>query len=183
MSLVIFFYRTITAMDPMDVINERTLNELIAEFKNCDKDNKGVIPVAEVMKIIFKLQKTYQIDDSDARSMVTDLDPQGDVEFVSFPDFLLMMTKKLMRNSETEIIESFRTFEQKGGDKGTISPATLFHVLGSVGSELSRVSPEVVSSSLKLKSEDETINYQTVVNNLINQADTMDLREEIFAED
>lgn len=118
------------------------IEEQIAEFKDTfvyfDEDKDDKLSVQELGTLLSSLGQTYS--KAELQAMISDLDDRvdigGDRDFrIDFKDFLSLMARK-MKDSDTEeeLIEAFKVFDQDGD--GFISAGELRYSMANLGERL-----------------------------------------------
>uniref|UniRef100_K4DIE3 RCaMP n=2 Tax=Entacmaea quadricolor TaxID=6118 RepID=K4DIE3_ENTQU len=115
---------------------DQLTEEQIAEFKEAfslfDKDGDGTITTKELGTVMRSLGQNPT--EAELQDMINEVDADGDGT-IDFPEFLIMMARKMKdTDSEEEIREAFRVFDKDGN--GYISAAELRHVMTNLGEKL-----------------------------------------------
>ncbi|XP_037758293.2 calmodulin-A [Chelonia mydas] len=136
--------------------------EQIAEFKEAfslfDKDGDGSITTSELGNVMQSLGQNPT--EAELQDMIGELDTDGSGT-VDFPEFLSLMARKMRdMDSEEEIREAFRVFDEDG--IGYISAAELRHVMTNLGEKLT---DEEVDEMIKEADADGNgqVNYEEFV--------------------
>lgn len=136
--------------------------EQIAEFKEAfslfDKDGDGSITTSELGNVMQSLGQNPT--EAELQDMIGELDTDGSGT-VDFPEFLSLMARKMRdMDSEEEIREAFRVFDEDG--IGYISAAELRHVMTNLGEKLT---DEEVDEMIKEadSNSDGQVNYEEFV--------------------
>ena len=106
------------------------------EFKEAmslfDRNDDGKIVIEELGTVMSSLGQNPT--DAELKDMINEVDADGN-GFIDFPEFLVMMARKMKdTDSEEEIKEAFRTFDKDGN--GFISKAELTNVMANQGESL-----------------------------------------------
>ncbi|EMP39433.1 Calmodulin, striated muscle [Chelonia mydas] len=136
--------------------------EQIAEFKEAfslfDKDGDGSITTGELGNVMQSLGQNPT--EAELQDMIGELDTDGSGT-VDFPEFLSLMARKMRdMDSEEEIREAFRVFDEDG--IRYISAAELRHVMTNLGEKLT---DEEVDEMIKEADADGNgqVNYEEFV--------------------
>nr|XP_048706118.1 calmodulin-like protein 3 [Caretta caretta] len=142
--------------------------EQIAEFKEAfslfDKDGDGSITTGELGTVMRSLGQNPT--EAKLQDMVGELDTDGSGT-VDFPEFLSLMARKMRdMDSEEEIREAFRVFDEDG--IGYISAAELRHVMTNLGEKLT---DEEVDEMIKEADADGNgqVNYEEFVRMMVSK--------------
>ncbi|CAM4481875.1 unnamed protein product [Lepidochelys olivacea] len=142
--------------------------EQIAEFKEAfslfDKDGDGSITTGELGTVMWSLGQNPT--EAELQDMVGELDTDGSGT-VDFPEFLSLMARKMRdMDSEEEIREAFRVFDEDG--IGYISAAELRHVMTNLGEKLT---DEEVDEMIKEADADGNgqVNYEEFVRMMVSK--------------
>ncbi|CAM5086013.1 unnamed protein product [Eretmochelys imbricata] len=142
--------------------------EQIAEFKEAfslfDKDGDGSITTGELGTVMRSLGQNPT--EAELQDMVGELDTDGSGT-VDFPDFLSLMARKMRdMDSEEEIREAFRVFDED--EIGYISAAELRHVMTNLGEKLT---DEEVDEMIKEADADGNgqVNYEEFVRMMVSK--------------
>lgn len=137
--------------------------EQIAEFKDAfslfDKNGDGRITSDELGTVMKSLGQ--EPTDKEVRDMIKEVDIDGNGT-IEFSEFLEMMVKKLVDNSDPEkdLLEAFRVFDRDGN--GYISESELRQVMASLGEPLtnSEIDEMILEADID---GDGQINYEEFV--------------------
>lgn len=137
--------------------------EQIAEFKDAfslfDKNGDGRITSDELGTVMKSLGQ--EPTDKEVRDMIKEVDIDGNGT-IEFSEFLEMMVKKLIDNSDPEkdLLEAFRVFDRDGN--GYISESELRQVMASLGEPLtnSEIDEMILEADID---GDGQINYEEFV--------------------
>ena len=136
--------------------------EQIAEFKEAfslfDKDGDGTITTKELGTVMRSLGQNPT--ETELQEMINEVDADGNGT-IDFPEFLVMMERKMKdTDSEEEIKEAFRVFDKDGN--GFISAAELKHVMTNLGEILSDAEIDTMIAEADLD-VDGQVNYEEFV--------------------
>ena len=136
--------------------------EQIAEFKEAfslfDKDGDGTITTKELDTVMRSLGQNPT--EAELQEMINEVDANGNGT-IDFPEFLVMMERKMKdTDSEEEIKEAFRVFDKDGN--GFISAAELKHVMTNLGEILSDAEIDTMIAEADLD-VDGQVNYEEFV--------------------
>ncbi|XP_065408466.1 calmodulin-like protein 3 isoform X2 [Chrysemys picta bellii] len=136
--------------------------EQIAEFKEAfslfDKDGDGTITTSELGSIMRSLGQNPT--EAELQDMIGELDPDGSGT-IDFPEFLSMMARKMRdTDSEEEIREAFRVFDEDGN--GYITVTELRHVMTNLGEKLTDEEADEMIKEANADS-DGRVNYEDFV--------------------
>jgi len=115
---------------------EQLTEEQIAEFQEAfqlfDKDSDGTIPTNELGLVLRSLGQNPT--DSELLDMVNEVDADGNGN-VDFPEFCTLMGRKMKdTDSEEELKEAFRVFDN---GSGSISATEFRHIMSNLGEKIS----------------------------------------------
>ena len=99
--------------------DEQLTEEQIAEFKEAfslfDKDGDGTITTKELGTVMRSLGQNPT--EAELQDMINEVDADGNGT-IDFPEFLTMMARKMKdTDSEEELKEAFRVFDDRGNVK------------------------------------------------------------------
>lgn len=140
----------------------------IADFRDTfalfDTDGDGSITTKEFGTVLRCL--SLNPTENELKSMIKELDPDNTGN-VDFPGMLTVISRKLaVRDSEAEILEAFRVFDQDGN--GFITEAQLREVLTSLGEKLSDEEIDTMHREVDVE-RDSVIPYEQFVKRMLSK--------------
>ncbi|XP_067133449.1 uncharacterized protein [Centruroides vittatus] len=116
----------------VDALTEERVSEFKEAFALFDREGKGHIPVSELGNLMRSLG--YSPTEAEIQEIKEEIDPDGN-GILQFPDFLVLMAKKMRdEDDEEEIVEAFKVFDKEG--HGFIYDAELRHIMTTLGEKL-----------------------------------------------
>ena len=144
------------------ILSEEKLVELRCAFDLFDNDNDGKIDIAELGKAIQKMGQKLTEDDLKEMIKEVDSDYNGTIEFSEFVQ--LMESKMKDNDSEEEIFEAFKIFDNKGN--GHITKNDIKNVMSSLHEPLAQEEVDELMKTWDLD-KDGYLNFEEFKNMMI----------------
>ena len=169
----------------MEAVSDRSLEEARDAFKAFDREGRGCIAQADFTRLLQTKQMVKVCGDGlSAPEWLREIDPNGSGQPVQLPDFIMLVSRKILRAADPELQKAFKAFESAGAEHHTVSSVAMLHVLSSMGSELDRVAKPAAASLLHCTPDaDARVHYKHVLKEESSRADPMPLMEKVFAEE
>merc|ERR1712010_71401 len=147
---------------------DQLTEEQIAEFKEAfslfDKDGDGTITTKELGTVMGSLGQNPT--EAELQDMINEVDADGSGT-IDFPEFLNLMARKMKdTDSEEEIVEAFKVFDEDGN--GFISAAELRHVMTNLGEKLTDEEADEMIREADVDGDGQ-INYEELVKMMMSK--------------
>lgn len=134
-------------------LSEELIADLLEGFTVFDKFEDGTIPTKEIGSLVHALGKLF--DEAELKEMTEELDPH-DKGTIIFPDFLVMMTRKMRYiDPEEELHEAFRILDNDGN--GCISCELLKEILTTMGDPITAREADVLNREADFDSDGQIV--------------------------
>ncbi|TRY72595.1 hypothetical protein TCAL_10857 [Tigriopus californicus] len=138
-----------------DILNASQIGEIIDAFREVDSDGDGIIKPNQLGQVLRILGQNPA--DAEIQDMINEADSDGSGS-IEFPEFLLMMAKKVSElQAEDEIREAFKVFD--GDGNGYISRLELKAVMMNIGERITDEECEQLVAEADIDGDGQ-INYE-----------------------
>ncbi|MEM7132538.1 MAG: EF-hand domain-containing protein [Chloroflexota bacterium] len=148
----------------MSNLTEGQIAQFKEEFSLFDKDGDGSITTKELGTVMRSLGQN--LAESELQEMIDEVDVSRNGE-VNFPEFLVMMERKIKdTDSDEEVREAFRVFDKDGN--GYIHASELKHVMMNLGKRLTDEEIDKMIKEADLDA-DSRVNYEEFVKMMMSK--------------
>eukprot|EP01063_Lacrimia_lanifica_P029271 TRINITY_DN4426_c0_g4_i1.p1 TRINITY_DN4426_c0_g4~~TRINITY_DN4426_c0_g4_i1.p1 ORF type:complete len:167 (+),score=60.95 TRINITY_DN4426_c0_g4_i1:1921-2421(+) len=164
----------------MEQVTERSLEIAKEAFDAADKKAQGWLPAGEFPNVLKDPRLSPLLPKAvDVRAVLAEVDRQGTGQ-VSFPDYLMWVSRVVLKAAEPELMYAFEAFDARGA-KAADATAVLY-MLSSEGAEAERVD-KAAAAALFDAAPDKAghIDYTRVLGKQAVASDTYPIMEAVFS--